>query len=181
VHYSPLHDATVIPSARREDGGLVFWTAERDVDQAMAAGLGDQSTAIEAVVNHGRWLVICPDCRGAQLATPTDHRFMCCNCGNTAVDGLWRPVAWPDEAETIAFRLHERDVNWLQNWSPGETAADLDAENELLRWLDSTEPVDPRKWEGHTHRWSRADRYGVRTCKDHCGLALDTNLIAGVA
>lgn len=87
-------------------------------------------TAISAYVNHGRWIAECPDCKNAQLACKTDHRFLCNECGNVAVDNLWRAVIWPANVEGIESMLESRPrVN--QNWVPGEHGADLGTDNLL--------------------------------------------------
>lgn len=107
------------------------WRATQPLEDALKAGMAPRSTAVEAVVNHGRWIVPCPDCPGAQLTAPEDRRFMCVNCGNASIGGKWRPVRWPKRHEDIEALLAVR-IEKLANWSPGETVADLRAENELL-------------------------------------------------
>ena len=54
-------------------------------------GINPEAT-IPAYLNWGRWVVDCPDCKNAQLACRTDHRFLCDQCGNIAAGSLWRPV-----------------------------------------------------------------------------------------
>lgn len=80
-----------------------------------------------AYVNHGRWVVDCPDCNNAQLACRTDHRFLCNECGNIVVGGLWRVVVWPTKADAIEQTLSSRPLA-NQNWNPGQTITDLKAE-----------------------------------------------------
>lgn len=87
---------------------------------------------VYAVANHGRWVAECPDCRGAQLASASDPRFLCCDCGNVANGGRYRPVVWPKGADKIAELLDARPDETLRNWSPPETVADLRAENKAL-------------------------------------------------
>lgn len=87
--------------------------------------------AVQAVVNHGRWVIACPDCSGAQLACLTDPRFMCSDCGNAGNRGLWRPVVIPADVAGIEAALAVRSAD-LQNTTAGQTVADLVAENELL-------------------------------------------------
>lgn len=88
--------------------------------------------AVYAVANHGRWVVNCPDCHGAQLASVSDHRFMCFDCGNAGNDGCYRPVIWPKNHAKIAALLDARPDVTLRNWSPPETVTDLRHENEVL-------------------------------------------------
>lgn len=108
-----------------------FWRATGSHEDAMKAATAPKSAALEVVVNHGRWIVECPDCHDAQLASRHDPRFMCVACGNASVGGKWRRVTWPAKANQIEELLEVR-VAALQNWAPGETVADLKAENELL-------------------------------------------------
>lgn len=90
-------------------------------------GVNPEAT-VPAYVNHGRWVVDCPDCRNAQLACRTDKRFMCNECGNIAVGKLWRPVEWPPNVQGIESMLENRPlVN--QNWVPDETPVNLAIEN----------------------------------------------------
>lgn len=104
----------------------LFWQAPVPLrlDKAMAPG----SEAVEVYVNEARWIVECPDCHGAQLAARDDRRFMCNECANVAIEGLWRPVAWPAGVEEIEDALSKRKPG-NANWLPGETPADLRAEN----------------------------------------------------
>jgi len=97
------------------------------VEQAMAALPGPPEIAISVYANHGRWVVECPDCRGAQMASAEDRRFMCHECANVAVEGLWRAVVWPEDHAEIDAALSGRPmVN--RNWFPGETLDELRAE-----------------------------------------------------
>jgi len=79
---------------------------------------------LKVELNHGRWVVECPDCHGAQLACFDDHRFMCNECGNVAVGNLWRAIEWPANRAAIEDAVIGRpEAN--QNWLPVETVADL--------------------------------------------------------
>lgn len=84
--------------------------------------------AVPAYVNHGRWVVDCPDCRNAQLACKTDPRFMCNECGNVAVGSLWRPVIWPANVQGVESMLQNRPVE-NQNWEPAQSKVGLAIEN----------------------------------------------------
>lgn len=79
-------------------------------------------------VNHGRWIVDCPFCTSAQLASLTDPRFLCAECGNVNADGKWLPIVWPAGAEVLEAALAIRPTE-NRNWSPGESVADLHREN----------------------------------------------------
>lgn len=82
--------------------------------------------AVAARVNHGRWIVDCPDCPNAQLlrhGQGWSTEFRCGNCGSGPHD-----VDLPDDRSAIDTALGLRpEVN--RNWSPGETVEDLQVEN----------------------------------------------------
>lgn len=80
---------------------------------------------VEVFVNHGRWMAQCPDCRSAQLASRKDRKFLCVECGNGLVGGVWRPVVWPREHAAIERVLDARPIPQARGWVPGETLADL--------------------------------------------------------
>lgn len=86
---------------------------------------------VEARVNHGRWLVECPTCAAAQVASHGDRRFLCHGCLNAASGGKWIRVDWPPPP--VIARVEElldvRDVEH-QNWTPDEPIEWLEAENE---------------------------------------------------
>lgn len=86
--------------------------------------------ALPVKVNHGRWVVECP-CGSAQLASRTDRRFYCVECGNVLFEGKWVKVEWPSDNElaVIEQTLAARPFAANQNWSPGETMRALKAEN----------------------------------------------------
>ena len=78
---------------------------------------------VVAYVNHGRWLADCP-C-GAKMAVDREwaHGY-CAGCGSKAL------VDWPtvDKMEKIERQLRRRPLPHA-NWLPGETIAELKAEN----------------------------------------------------
>lgn len=82
----------------------------------------------EARVDHGRWIVDCPDCSGAEFALDSLPVFFCCSCRNVAVDGRRRPVALPSGRTEIEAALLVRPIE-NRNWRPGETIEHLLAEN----------------------------------------------------
>lgn len=120
----PLRAATTLFGVAK-DKAQKTWKAPASLQAALDAGTAPRTEALEVYVNHGRWVVDCPDCRNAQLAHRTDHRFLCNNCGNGAVDGLWRLTVWPDNAAAIEQELERRADPQTQNWHPGETVVDL--------------------------------------------------------
>lgn len=108
-----------------------LWVAPVPLEDALVAPVGPKGTAIFATANHGRWIAECPDCAGAQLTAPEDPRFMCVECGNVAIGGVWRPVVWPKDHAEIGALLDVRPRH-LANANPGETLAQIRAENKLL-------------------------------------------------
>jgi hypothetical protein len=104
------------------------WTAATPRLQALAAATAPDEFALTAYANEGRWVVMCPDCGGAQLAAREDARFMCVECANFAIEGLWRAVVWPADVDGIEAELERRPFRRNQNWHPGETVEDLAAE-----------------------------------------------------
>lgn len=58
--------------------------------------------------------------------------FLCGTCFNAEIGGEYRPIVWPDDAGEIESLLVVRPLPVHMNWRPGETLADLAAENDLL-------------------------------------------------
>jgi len=85
--------------------------------------------AAYAIVNQGRWLVMCPfsPCSGAQYASFADHNFWCVDCNNGMVGGQWIPVVWPNNIGEIEEALDFR-ISTARNWDVGETPEDLIAQ-----------------------------------------------------
>ncbi len=120
--YYPVHG---LPVAER---AVALHWVRRDVAPFRPSGVSTKATAY-AEINHGRWIVRCPFCASAQLASKTDKRFFCIECLNEAVGRRWVRVTWPAEAEAIEATLLVRPDERNRNWRPGETAADLAREN----------------------------------------------------
>lgn len=91
----------------------------------------DSGESLKARVNHSRWIVDCPDCRGAEFAWREKGLFMCQTCFNTMVGGKWRRVEFPDDQYEIEDVLAARPMAHQRNWSPGEILDELKAENVL--------------------------------------------------
>lgn len=104
------------------------WQSPLPLRDALAAATAPPGEAVEVYVNEGRWVVSCPDCGGAQLACRSDPRFLCNECANVVIGGLWRPVVWPEDVLGIETALEKRPLVHTRNWLPGETAAQLLAE-----------------------------------------------------
>lgn len=170
------------------------WLAATPLEQAMAAETAPHSQAVHVVGNHGRWVVDCPDCNSAQLASPDDHRFMCNECANLVIGGLWRPVVWPKSHQKIADLLDARKDRHLRNYDAGQTLGEIAVENDYLAAVAAGEdhpggpglhPHHPGKasfWEGHTHRWpKKVDPGGEYVCPECEMSAPGLAIIAGRA
>lgn len=126
TEYKAMPNAPRLPPHRgAELAPLMFW--QSPVPPGLDAGTFP-GPPIAVYLNHGRWVAECPDCNGAQLASYTDHRFLCNECANITVAGMWRATIWPPNRVEIETALtSRRPAN--QNWHPGETADDLKREN----------------------------------------------------
>lgn len=79
-------------------------------------------------VNHGRWIIDCRQCNGAELASPDDRWFWCRGCFNQADGYQLLPVVWPEDPAAIARAMRGRPLE-ARNWQPGEPLDLLLAEN----------------------------------------------------
>lgn len=103
-----------------------------------------ENHAVHVTVNDSRWVIVCPDCGEGQLAARDDPRFCCWECKNVMVEGRWRPVIWPNNADEIAHELLKRPYRdgrgiGPRNWHPGETVADL-----AIEAINQHRPSTPR-------------------------------------
>ena len=92
------------------------------------------SGTVKAVVNHGRWVVECPNgCGDALCVSDAARCYICCNCGGKT----WYHVAFPRDRKGIEAVLLQRKAQHpflnapTRNWMVGETVKDLEAENAL--------------------------------------------------
>lgn len=94
----------------------------------------DDGAPILARANFGRWIADCPDCRGATMVWVEQPLQWCPDCHNRAVGHRWRRVALPPAEERVAIEgaLARRPGRANRNWEPGETVADLLAENAAM-------------------------------------------------
>lgn len=90
-----------------------------------------------AEVSHGRWIVRCPFCRSAQLASKEDHRFFCVECLNEVAGRRWVRVVWPEEPEPIEAALLARPERAFMHWRKGEPVEALLVENAADRFHHS--------------------------------------------
>lgn len=87
---------------------------------------------LEARVDHGRWIVDCPHCKGAECVTLDDPVFLCLSCGNEAVGGKLYRVKFPPPARRrkLEALLAERPL-FGQNWDPSISLTRVRTENEI--------------------------------------------------
>ena len=81
---------------------------------------------VRAIVNHGRWIVRCPFCSGAEFIWE-GKPFICLSCFNGGGKSL--KIIMPRNRKAIEQALASRPVG-NQNWEPGETVEFLLQENE---------------------------------------------------
>lgn len=93
---------------------------------------------VKAVVNHGRWIVRCPNkpigCGGAMYASLAEPVFLCADCFSPENGGKWYAVAFPANRVGIEAVLLKRPAVLAEsasnrNWEPSEGVADLRREN----------------------------------------------------
>lgn len=75
---------------------------------------------IAAEIDNGRWIVKCPNCGGAQIASRKDRRFFCLDCLNDyePARGRWVRVIWPAKAIEIENQIQGEPERTRQNWRP---------------------------------------------------------------
>lgn len=87
--------------------------------------------SVKAHVNHNRWIVQCPFCSSAELASKVHRMFWCAECQMRSNDGCALNVIFPAprtmaEIETVLLMRENIDN---RNWFPHETVAQLAREN----------------------------------------------------
>lgn len=122
-----IHAKDALPFARRQ--GLETWFRRVALDNGHPIGEGISTLpALPARVEHGRWLVDCPGCSGAELADISEPVFLCLSCGNKFAGNLPVAVAFPQQRAEIEAVLEKRPRE-NQNWSDKESVEDLIAES----------------------------------------------------
>ena len=66
----------------------------------------------QAHVNHGRWIVRCTRCPGAEDLAPKQRTTVCTDCRQIL------EVEWPADADDIWDALLLRPVPGNRNWAP---------------------------------------------------------------
>lgn len=71
----------------------------------------------------GKWVVLCA-CGDAPIASPAWDEARCLQCG-----AIYHGLSWPSERAEIEAALVARPRALLRTWVPGETLADILAQN----------------------------------------------------
>lgn len=113
----------------RQDSYLEFMAKRYAESQGEPPPLSETRGLVQAEVNHGRWIVLCPaECGQAVVASIANPFFICANCGSYENGQRWYHVRFPIEHVLIGEILcKRRDQN--RNWKPGETVFDLQNQN----------------------------------------------------
>ena len=97
------------------------WLRKRRITQWTWLG-----AAPHARIEHGRWLVDCPSCNGAELGGEEWDGVICGSCGAEFLTIIW-PA--PSVRAAIEAVLDVRPQH-RQHWFPHEQLKDLEKENE---------------------------------------------------
>lgn len=135
-----VHHEDWQPGIQIKDGGHVH-SSYRIMHQRLAVerlGYGPPGTIqgeILASINHGRWIVDCPQqgCGGAVIASMEEPVYFCSHCGNAANDGHSYAVVFPKFWRELETDLVKRPAPSPmmaphRNWKPGETLAAIKRE-----------------------------------------------------
>ena len=90
-------------------------------------GYDNKTKPVVAILNHGNWLVVCPECYGAEYAFE-EGWFFCCSCKNSKVGHKYRRFIFPVQRKAIEELMVVRPLD-NRNWQLGETVAKLKKEN----------------------------------------------------
>lgn len=89
--------------------------------------------AVEAHINHGRWITDCPsdDCTGAEIVSFINPVFFCCECRNAEWEHKPLPVLLPTSEirAQVESYLVARPSPATRNWRSIETTKQLRDEN----------------------------------------------------
>lgn len=131
--------ALIVDGAVATRGTLAAWAAGPLADLAARRGvrvpplttIAQDAPPAQAMINHGRWIALCPDCPGAELVwRDGPYLMLCASCWNWALGTRWRPVLMPPpgSVEQIEAILLRRPNPATRNWD-GESVDVLLAEN----------------------------------------------------
>jgi len=85
---------------------------------------------VDAYVSGSCWVALCPDCGGVEFVNFDDRRFFCCACRNARTSNKPRVVDVPKNRSAIENVLLKRPDPRTRNWTPDQSIADLQAENQ---------------------------------------------------
>lgn len=94
-------------------------------------GFDEEIEPVEAFVNKGIWLVMCPKCNGAEFAWE-EGWFICCSCKNSYCGHKYRRLIFPKDRNEIEELLVVRPLenrNYKGPLQSDETLEDLREEN----------------------------------------------------
>lgn len=99
----------------------------------LPTGKVSDAEPVLAFVDGSRWLARCPNtvCGGAERVNFETGLFFCCECRNAHVGHDYLRVTFPSQKQRdqIEAMLLQR-ADWrVRAWRPGETIADLKAQN----------------------------------------------------
>jgi hypothetical protein len=97
------------PSVTAYVRGLSVMAAQRGAIAFPWDGRTVNGEAVEAFVDHGRWLAQCPICNGAEYVDAETPIFFCCSCGNGDVRSA-RPVKFPSNREEVEAELLKIEI-----------------------------------------------------------------------
>lgn len=86
--------------------------------------------ALTPYINHGRWVVNCPFCQGAEVIWNDDLCFLCLSCFNNKANFQPIKVTFPKLRQTLEQILNKRPLAANRNWA-GESVQQLKDENKL--------------------------------------------------
>ncbi len=98
---------------------------ETEIARAQARGLRlivHDSHSLVARIDHGRWIVDC-ECGAGNATDPEWGVAFCFACGAR------HKATFPDDREGVEAVLLHRPRTETRNWFPGESVAQLQAEN----------------------------------------------------
>jgi hypothetical protein len=55
-----------------------------------------EGMVLRAEIDHGRLIICCPFCLGAEMADLDTPKFFCLSCYNQQADGKWIKVTFPE-------------------------------------------------------------------------------------
>ncbi len=110
-----------------QQGALVRLLAVGGLELGQVVDGTRELPPLPAEANHGRWIVNCDICAGAEIVY-ADAKFLCLSCAVAGRPPIWRAALFPKERGAIEELLAGRPME-NRNWKPGEPLADLQREN----------------------------------------------------